>query len=431
MDPVAVGSALTATLRDERLRIVAALIRTTGDWDLAEDCVQDAAERALARWPADGVPDNPGAWLTTAAHRRALDILRRRLTEKAKLEEVQAMADRSAGAPRYDPEFVGSGLVGPGGPVPDDRLVLLYSCCHPALPLEGRVALTLKTVAGLSTRQIAAAFLVSETTMSQRLLRAKNKIVHSGIGFAPPEPHRIAERTTGVLAVVYLVFNEAYLSSAGPADDPVLAREAMELARLVTRLLPQDPEAAGLYALLLLLHSRRAARVDRLGDLVSMEDQDRTLWDRDLIQAGLRALDAARSSGPAGSDGTGGAGPYRLQAEIAALHATAAATATDWPAVVRLYDALLAVQPSPVVALNRAVAVGFRDGPEAGLAGVEEVADDPRLAGYHVVPAVRADLLRRAGRTSEAVLAYRQAAARARTDAERRFLTRRLDELGG
>jgi RNA polymerase sigma-70 factor (ECF subfamily) len=419
---VAVGSALTATLGAERLRIVAALIRVTGDWDLAEDCVQDAAERALARWPQDGIPDRPGAWLTTAAHRRAVDVLRRRRTERAKLEQVQAMADRSPGAQ----------------PESDDRLVLLYSCCHPALPMEGRVALTLKTVGGLDTRQIAAAFLVSEATMSQRLLRAKNKIVHSGIGFTPPEPHRAAERTAGVLAVVYLVFNEAYVSSTGSADDPLLAREAIELAGLVTRLLPGDPEAAGLYALLLLQHSRRAARVDRFGDLVSMEDQDRALWDRRLIDAGLRALDTARSSSPArpsspGSPtGTGGAGPYRLQAEIAALHATAPeAAATDWPAVVRRYDALLVVQPSPVIALNRAVAVGFRDGPAAGLEELEAVADDRRLAGYHVVPAVRADLLRRAGRIDEALPAYRQAIARARTDAERRFLTRRLDELGG
>ncbi len=412
---------------------MAALIRVTGDWDLAEDCVQDAAERALARWPIDGLPDNPGAWLTTTAHRRALDLLRRRRTEEAKLVQVQAMVERSPGPPyEAGPLYDAPGLGGPGGSMPDDRLVLLFSCCHPALPLEGRVALTLKTVAGLSTRQIAAAFLVSEATMGQRLLRAKNKIAHSGIGFTPPEPHRIAERTAGVLAVVYLVFNEAYVSSGGLADDPALAREAIELAGLVSRLLPGDPEAAGLYALLLLQHSRRAARVDPSGDLVSMEDQDRTLWDHDLIDAGLRALDGARSAGNESPVRTGDAGPYRLQAEIAALHATALdPAATDWTSVVRLYDALLAVQPSPVVELNRAVAIGFRDGAEAGLVALEEVADDPRLAGYHVVPAVRADLLRRAGRTAEAAPAYRQAIARARTEAERRFLARRLDQLGG
>jgi len=394
--------ALAAALAAERLRIVAGLIRTTGDWDLAEDCVQDAAVRALDRWPTDGVPDNPAAWLTTAARRRALDVLRRRQTEAAKLREVQAMP--------Y-----------PGATGDDDRLELIFTCCHPALPLAGRVALTLKTVSGLSTRQIAAAFLTTEATMGQRLLRAKTKISHAGISFALPESHRLAERTAGVLAVIYLVFNEGYAASAGPAHDPLLAQEAVELAGLLAELLPYSPEVHALHALLLLQHSRWPARVDAAGDLVAMEDQDRRRWDRRVIDDGLRALQRARTE--AGVT----VGPYRVQAEIAALHATAPEpAATDWAGIVSWYDALLTAQSSPVVALNRAVALGFRDGPAAGLLALEEMADDPCLVGYHLVPAVRADLLWRAGRTAEAADAYRDALGLARTEAELRFLGRRL-----
>ena len=411
---------------------MAGLIRVTGDWELAEDCVQDATERALARWPRDGVPDNPAAWLSTTAHRRALDVLRRRRVETAKLQEVHAMSglsdwpgsSGSSGSPGVAGVGPGDVLIGPGGAVLDDRLVLLFTCCHPALPLQGRVALTCKTVAGLSTRQIANAFLVSEATMSQRLLRTRNKIAHAGIGFTPPEPHRLHERTAGVLAVIYLLFNEGYAGSEGPADDPGLAREAIELATLVSRLLPDDPETHALSALIRLQHSRRSARVDESGDLVPMEEQDRSLWDQGMIRAGLDALREARalSATP---------GPYRLQAEIAALHATPARAAdTDWPSVVGLYDRLLAVQPSPVAALNRAVAIGFADGPDAGLAALEVIVDDPVLAGYRFLTAVRADLLRRAGRRTDAVTAYRQALDATRTVAERHFVQRRLDELG-
>jgi RNA polymerase sigma-70 factor (ECF subfamily) len=395
--------ALAAALAAERLRIVAGLIRTTGDFDLAEDCLQDAAVRALDRWPTDGVPDNPAAWLTTAARRRALDVLRRRRTEADKLREVQAMRQ-----PRD------------ADPGEDDRLQLVFTCCHPALPLAGRVALTLKTVSGLSTRQVAAAFLTSEATMGQRLLRAKGKITHAGISFALPEPHRLAERTAGVLAVIYLVFNEGYSASTGPAHDPVLAREAVELAGLLAELMPYEPEVHALRALLLLQHSRRSARVDPAGDLVAMEEQDRRDWDHRMIGDGLRALQRSR-------DGSGvTVGPYRVQAEIAALHATAAEPAsTDWAGIVTWYDALLTAQPSPVVALNRAVALGYRDGPAAGLLALDEVAEDPRLADYHLVPAVRADLLWRAGRPAEAATAYSTAHDLARTEAERRFLARR------
>ncbi len=422
--PMPTETALTAALAAERLQIVAGLIRRTGDWELAEDCVQDAIERALARWPVDGIPDNPAAWLTTTAHRRALDLIRRRQVEAGKLREVAAMNNEGPG-----PEPTGDVLIGPGGAVLDDRLVLLFTCCHPALPLAGRVALTCKTVTGMSTRQVARAFLVSEATMGQRLLRTRNKIAHAGIGFAAPPPHRLAERTSAVLAVLYLLFNEGYAASEGAAaDDPDLAREAIELAVLVSRLLPDDPETHALSALLQLQHARRPARIDEHGDLVPMEEQDRTHWDRALIASGLAALREARVR----TGGSDRPGPYVLQAEIAALHTTPATAAdTDWPAVVATYDELLRVQPSPVAALNRAVAVGFADGPDAGLAVLAEVAADPRLAGYRYLPAVRADLLRRAGRTTEAVAAYREALAVIDGDAERRFVERRLAELGG
>lgn len=400
-------AALAGAVAAERLRIVAALIRVTGDFDLAEDCLQDAVERALERWPADGVPDHPGAWLTTTARRRALDVLRRRQTERAKLREAQALAELAGDVAGDDP-----------GPYGDDRLRLLFACCHPALPMAGRVALTLKSVAGLSTRQIARAFLVSEATMGQRLLRTKNRIEHAGIGFRVPEPHRLAARTDAVLAVVYLIFTEGY---ATMHDD--LAAEAVQLAGLLTQLLPDDDEALGLHALLLLQHARRAARTDEAGELVTLEEQDRDRWDHDRIAAGLAALAAARATGRP-------LGYYRLQAEIAGLHATAAhADDTDWVRIVAAYDALLTLRPSPVIALNRAVAVGLRDGPAAGLAAVDELGGEP--AGHPLLPAVRADLLRRAGRRPEAAAAYRDAVAAARTEPERRLLERRLREVGG
>ena len=404
-------------MAEERLRIVASLVRATGDFDLAEDSLQDAVERALAHWPRDGVPGNPAAWLTTTARRRALDVLRRRSTERAKLHEVQVLAVTAAdltGAGDNDPYAVAYG---------DDRLRLLFTCCHPALPLAGRVALTLRTVAGLSTREVARALLVPEATMSQRLLRTKNRIANTGIGFRVPEPHRLAERTAGVLAVVYLLFNEGYAATEGQGFRDDLATEAVELSGLVARLLPGDDEALGLRALLLLQHSRRAARTDAAGDLVPMDEQDRTSWDTALVAAGLAALAEARATGRP-------PGYYRLQAEIAALHTTAPSAAdTDWHRVAVAYDALLHLHPSPVVALNRAVAVGFCDGPAAGLVALEDVA--PELPGYPLVPAVRADLLRRLGRVDEAVAAYGEMLAQAPTEAERRFARRRLRELTG
>ena len=409
----AVAAAVDDAVAAERLRIVATLIRVTGEWELAEDCVQDAVERALTRWPRDGIPDNPAAWLTTTSRHRALDVLKRRRIEQDKLRELEALAEGTA-AP----------LPSRDEPWDDDQLGLLFACCHPALPMPGRVALTLKTVAGLSTQQIARAFLVSEATMGQRLLRTRTKIAHAGISLRVPEPHRLDERTAGVLAVIYLVFNEGY----GPTDDGArafrddLSEEALHLADLVALLLPGDDEVLSLRALLLLQHARRDARVDSAGELLTLEEQDRSRWDRVRIQAGLESLAAARATGRPPR-------AYRLQAEIAALHTTAAdAASTDWPRIAAAYDALLTLRPSPVVALNRAVAVAMADGPEAGLDALAEL-DTAALADYPLLPAVRADLLRRAGRRREAADAYLDAIAEARTEPERRLLRRRLAEV--
>jgi RNA polymerase sigma-70 factor (ECF subfamily) len=408
-----VAAAVVEAVAAERLRIIATLTRVTGDWDLAEDCFSDGVERALTRWPRDGIPDNPAAWLTTTARRRALDVLRRRRTEDDKLTEVRALADRD---PTQDGQAV-------AGPYDDDRLRLLFTCCHPALPLAGRVALTLKAVTGLSTREVARAFLLSEATMGQRLLRTRNKIAHAGISFRVPEPHRLAERTSAVLAVVYLLFNEGYSATEGDTLRTDLAREAVELAALVTELLPDDDEVHGLEALLRLQHARRDARVDEAGELVTMEDQDRSRWDHAQTLAGLAALARARASGRP-------PGYYRLQAEIAALHATAPdAASTDWARIVMVYDALVRMRPSPVLALNRVVAVSYRDGPWQGLAELAELERGGELQEYPLMSAVRADLLRRAGRGTEAAAAYREAIELARTEPERRLLQRRLSAV--
>ena len=402
-----VARALAGALTEQRLRIVASLIRTTGDWDLAEDAVSDAAESALRHWPRDGVPDHPAAWLTTTARRRALDVLRRARTERTKREELAAR-DASQG-PASGPTS--------GSQWDDDRLRLLFTCCHPALPLEGRVALTCKVVAGLSTAAVARAFLVPEATMGQRLLRAKQKIAHAGIPYRVPEAEHVDERLEGVLAVVYLLFTTGWAA----ADDDLLAAEAVRLGRLLVALVPRSEEARGLLALMLLQHARRPARlVD--GRLVTLEHQDRSRWDATLMREGQTLLRAA--AGPRG--------PYRLQAELAAVHSRAATPAdTDWPAIVRLYDELLEVHHSPVVSLNRAVALGMARGPAAGLEALDELAGQRVLAGSHLVPAVRGDLLARAGRDAEAVRALDQAARLAPTEQERRALARRRDELGG
>jgi RNA polymerase sigma-70 factor (ECF subfamily) len=399
----ATAEAIPAVVAAERAGLVATLIRLTGDWELAEDCVQDAVEKALARWPRDGVPRAPGAWLTTVARRRALDVLRRRQTERAKVQEV---ALRDAAVPEAP------------DPLSDDLLRLIFTCCHPALALENRVALTLKTVAGLSTAEIARAFLVPEATLSQRLLRTKRKIAHAGIPYRVPPDHLLAERTGGVLAVVYLIFNEGY----GRAE-PHLSAEALRLARLLAYLMPYDDEARGLLALVLLQEARRSTRFDAAGDLVPMEDQDRSCWDHARIEAASRHLRRAGASGrPPGA--------YRLQAQIAECHATAPdADSTPWDTIVRLFDALLLARPSPVIELNRAIAVGFRDGYDVGL---RELAGLDGLATYALLPAARGDFLRRLGRHGEAQHAYRDALGLTPDGTpEHRFFVRRLVEVGG
>jgi len=384
--------------RQEWGQVVATLIRLTGDWELAEECAQEAFAAAVERWPQDGVPDKPGAWVTTTARNKARDYLRREAVGAAKLKEVAAVG--------YEPDEPYD--------VPDDRLRLMFTCCHPALAMEARVALTLRTLAGLSTAEIARAFLVPETTMSKRLTRAKQKIQHAGIPYRVPPAHLLPERTPAVLAVIYLLFNEGYSDVVRSS----LSSEAIRLARLLVQLMPDEPEAAGLLALMLLHDARRETRLSADGVLVTLEDQDRTRWDNAVITEGVDLLEATlRRRSP---------GPYQVQAAIAACHATARTAAdTDWPQIAGLYGQL---RQTPVVALNRAVAIGMADGPAVGLRLVDELAAGP-LVGYHLLPATRADFLRRLGRYAEAATSYREAMELAATDAERRYLTKRLDEV--
>ena len=405
--------AVAAAFSDEWGRIVATLIRRTGDWDLAEECAQEAFAEALRRWAADGVPTRPGAWLTTVAKNRAIDRLRRERRKAELLEEAGALPTE---ADAMDDDIDESGIE-------DDRLRLMFTCCHPALPLEGRVALTLRTLAGLTTAEIARAFLVPEPTMAKRLVRAKAKIAGARIPYRVPPAHLLPERTGGVLAVLYLLFNEGYAASGGPdLIRAQLCHEAIRLARALSRLMPDEPEATGLLALMLLHHARRHARLDAAGDVITLEDQDRSLWDSGEIEEAEVLLEAALRHRRAG--------PYQLQAAIAACHTAAADAAdTDWAQIASLYELLARVVPSPVVALNRAVAIAMASGLDAGLEVVGELEASGRLEGYHLLHATRADLLRRLGRLGEAEVAYRRALELAGSDAERRFLARRLDEV--
>jgi RNA polymerase sigma-70 factor, ECF subfamily len=400
--------AVEAAYRDEWGQVVATLIGVTGDWDLAEDCAQDAFAAALATWPRDGVPRNPGAWLTTAARNRATDRLRRDSAGAAKLRE-RAVLDRDPAEP-------------PPDEIPDERLRLIFTCCHPALPFPARVALTLRTLAGLSTAEIARAFLTAEPAMAQRLVRAKRKIREAGIPYRVPPAELLPGRLAAVLAVLYLIFNEGYDDDgAEQTARRALTAEAIRLGRVLVGLMPGEPEPRGLLALMLLHEARRATRT-RDGVLVTLEHQDRSRWDRALIDEGVATLDAALALARIG--------PYQVQAAIAACHAGAPdAASTDWPQIAALYARLAQLAPSPVVDLNRAVAVAMADGIPAGLRMVDEVAASGLLDGYHLLPATRADLLRRAGRVVEAKDAYEQALELAPTEAERRYLAGRIREL--
>jgi RNA polymerase sigma-70 factor, ECF subfamily len=408
-----VRAAVADAFTSEWGKVVATLIGMTGDWDVAEECAQDAFAQALRAWPRDGVPRRPGAWLTTVARNRALDRLRRSASESAKLQQA-ALLD-----PPQDP----AGADMDTEDIPDERLRLIFTCCHPALPLEARVALTLRTLAGLTTAEIARAFLTAEPTMAKRLVRAKQKIRNARIPYRVPPAHLLPDRTSGVLGVLYLLFNEGYAATAG-ADllRHDLCAEAIRLARGLAGLMPDEPEAKALLALMLFHHSRRTSRANQSGDLVTLEDQDRSRWDQAEISEGVRLLEAAAAREQRG--------PYLVQAAIAQCHATARTAAdTNWALIADLYGLLAELIPSDVVRLNWAVAVGMAQGAAAGLERVNALADAGVLPGYYLLPATRADFLRRLGRSAEAAESYQQALDLAVNQAEQRYLAGRLAEM--